>query len=142
MKTSDRALELFHGGCNCAQSVAGAFIKDPSALGFACGFGGGIGTLQGSCGAYTGAVMALGVRMHDPADVMGSRKAAAPKIRELAQAFEARHGSTECLRLLGVNLLDPQLADLAREKDMFRVKCDGYVRSACEILESMGIQAD
>jgi C_GCAxxG_C_C family probable redox protein len=139
MNTADRALDLFHNGCNCAQAVACAFLKDPQAMAHACGFGGGIGTLQGPCGAYTGAVMALGNHLHDPNDVLGSRKKAAPIIREFTAEFVRRHGSTECLRLLGVNLLDPGLTEVAQGRH--RAICDGLVRSACEILESMGVKA-
>lgn len=66
MERSEHAKELFLGGNNCAQSVLLSFAKDfgfskELALKVSAGFGGGMGRVQGTCGAVTGAIMVLGI---------------------------------------------------------------------------------
>jgi len=69
MKTrSDRATEMFLSGYNCAQSVLWSFSDevrlDPdTALRIACGFGAGMARRQEVCGAVTGGIMVLGLRL-------------------------------------------------------------------------------
>ncbi|MCX7031789.1 MAG: C-GCAxxG-C-C family protein, partial [Spirochaetes bacterium] len=66
MNRPERADQLFRQGTNCAQAVACAFAEDLGAdrgltLRLATGFGGGMGHTGGTCGALTGAFMALGI---------------------------------------------------------------------------------
>jgi C_GCAxxG_C_C family probable redox protein len=69
MDRSEKALEYFDNKFNCAQSVLIAFaaelgLSDNDSLKVACAFGGGIGRQQLTCGAVTGAAMALGLRVY------------------------------------------------------------------------------
>lgn len=64
--TKDKAIQSFQSGMNCAQAVVTAYADrlkfDPDlAAGLSCGFGGGMGRLQQTCGALTGAFMVLGI---------------------------------------------------------------------------------
>lgn len=67
MKTkAEKAIAYFNSGLNCAQSVFTAYAEefniDPElAISISCGFGGGMGRLQETCGAVTGAFMVLGM---------------------------------------------------------------------------------
>jgi C_GCAxxG_C_C family probable redox protein len=61
------SLDYFRNGFNCAQAVFTPFAKENGiseshALKIASGFGGGMGRLQATCGAVTGAYMAIGVK--------------------------------------------------------------------------------
>ena len=70
MDKKNKAIELFRGDYNCAQSVLIAFsditgITDLTAGKIASGFGGGIGKTQEICGALSGAVMVIGYKYYD-----------------------------------------------------------------------------
>ena len=61
------AKALFMEGYNCSQAVVGAWAEDigldsETAYKIASGFGGGIGRMREVCGAFTGAVMVLGLK--------------------------------------------------------------------------------
>jgi len=139
---SKRAGELFKSGYNCAQSVISEFcaelkLDEAQARAAAAGFGAGIGRTQGLCGALAGAIMALGLRWHDDKDPAGSKKLAYEKTRLLLERFRARNGSTECLRLLGLDFTTPEGAEFARRHDLFNVKCGKYVEDACELVREL-----
>lgn len=62
----EKAIVSFKAGLNCAQAVLTAYADDLSfdnnlALSVSCGFGGGMGRLQQTCGAVTGSFMVLGI---------------------------------------------------------------------------------
>ena len=65
MVRSERALDYYFDGFNCAQSVIASFadkleISEEVVLRMASGFGGGMGRMQETCGAVTGAFMVIG----------------------------------------------------------------------------------
>ena len=65
MKRSEKALEYYSNGFNCAQSVIISFadildFDEEAAIRMASGFGGGMGQMQQTCGAVTGAFMVIG----------------------------------------------------------------------------------
>jgi C_GCAxxG_C_C family probable redox protein len=65
MNHSEKAVENFKTGCNCAQSVFVAFtdvtgLDRETAMKFASGFGGGMGGMKEVCGVLSGAFMVLG----------------------------------------------------------------------------------
>jgi C_GCAxxG_C_C family probable redox protein len=84
-------------------------IKDTLLPGLATGFGGGIGRKGSLCGAFTGSIMAIGMKMGrtDPND-----KATLVKVYEKCQQFwdrfEREFGSRECLALTGYHFEDPE----------------------------------
>ena len=62
----EKAIESFRSGLNCSQAVVTAYSEqlnydDKLALSISCGFGGGMGRLQETCGAVTGSFMVLGI---------------------------------------------------------------------------------
>jgi C_GCAxxG_C_C family probable redox protein len=144
MNKQQHALELFHIGYNCAQSVLAPFATDYGldehvCLKASCAFGGGMARQQFTCGAVTGAIMALGLKFGmgegDPAD---KKLETYDKTREFFRIFREKHGSTECLALLdGLRMDDP--ADKIRidELDLHRVTCDRLVADAVETAENL-----
>ena len=58
LSTVEKAMELRRRHvCNCCQAVVAALADDPQLLNAASGFGGGMGSGQGPCGALIGAVI-------------------------------------------------------------------------------------
>ena len=148
MKTrSERATEKFMAGYNCAQSVLWAFADDvglnpETALKIACGFGAGIGRKQETCGAVSGAIMALGLRHgRGEAQDRSATEATYAKTRELLARFEARLGSCNCRQLLGCDLATDQGHADFLARDLRGKVCAPCVQAAVSILEEMGIVA-
>ena len=66
MSEKERAVELFHEGYNCSQSVFTAFahrfnIDEETAKKISAGLGGGLGRMREVCGAVSGMFMVAGM---------------------------------------------------------------------------------
>ena len=124
MERKKTALELFRSSHNCSQSVFAAFadkdsIDQETAKAVAAGFGAGMGRRQATCGAVTGAVMAIGLAGFDPADMAGSKLGVYEKTRRFIDEFERRMGGVSCRSLLGVDLNTPEGVAEAKQKNLF-----------------------
>lgn len=102
MKYGDQAVALFKRGYNCAQSVFCAFcdvtgIPMEEALRLSSSFGGGIGRLRETCGAFSGLCMAAGFLYGyaDPVD-QGLKRAHYARIQDMAEEFRAEFSSLRC----------------------------------------------
>ena len=142
MSRKEKALELFRSGYNCAQSVFAAYadtagIPESQAKACACGFGAGIARTQSTCGALTGAVMALGAKHHSETHVAASKAIVYEKTAQFLGNFKEKHGSTGCLGLIGVDFSEPGAMDRVKAQDLFAKKCEAYIESACELLEEV-----
>ena len=71
----------------------------------ASGFGGGVGRKGSLCGAFTGSVMAIGMKMGrtDPKDRETLSKIYG-KCQQLWEEFEKEFGSTQCYTITGYHL--------------------------------------
>ena len=103
-----RAVEYFHQGFNCAQSVCAAFadlygFTEEQAMRMAASFGGGIGRMRETCGAACGmfllAGLECGATRGDDRDGKAHNYAV---VQQLAAAFRQRNGSLVCAELLGL----------------------------------------
>ena len=93
-----RAVEL-KAGCNCAQAVVLSYadklpLEEETLKKLAAGYGGGMGCMEGTCGALVGAVMVAGILT----DGQGTGRYA----REILLGFRERCGATICKDLKGV----------------------------------------
>ena len=108
------------------------------ALRVAGAFGGGMARMGETCGAVTGALMAIGLKygMTQVKD-----EAAREKTYKLAQEFmtrfKARHNSLVCRELLGYDLSSPEESKAAHDKGLFSTLCPQFVRDAVEIVEQI-----
>ena len=89
---------------NCCQAVVRAFadtvsLDEATLTSLAAGFGSGMGTMEGSCGALVGAVMVAGLRTGGNGTMALSRRIL-PRFRELC-------GATICRELKGVDTGKP-----------------------------------
>ena len=85
---------------NCCQAVVRAFadtlpLDEGALMNLAAGFGAGMGTMDGTCGALVGAIMVAGLRT-DGANTAALSRKILPRFRELC-------GATICRDLKGVD---------------------------------------
>lgn len=127
---------------NCAQSVLRVFaesleLDEDIALSIAQGFGGGM-HIDGTCGAVTGAYMALGLAYKTSKDNPRSMMEIVNALQsEFNRWFLNKHGSLSCSGLLGYNLADPIQLTKAREAGLFTSKCPVFVGDATAIVEEL-----
>lgn len=141
MKRTDVAVERMQSGFNCTQSVFSAFAEElgidrETAYRIACGFGGGCGGSAGTCGAVSGAIMAIGTRYGKcKADDAAAKEKTYALVRACMQRFREKNGSTICKELLGVDISAPEGLKTAKASGLFDTRCVQFVRDAAEILE-------
>ena len=108
MTKADRAKELFLKGYNCAQATFGAFCEDYSldfnvAMTLSAGLGGGIGRLRETCGAVTGATLAVSLAMGSfDLNNPDAKTRVYSEIRKVVEIFESETGTIICADMLGV----------------------------------------
>jgi len=127
---TEKAIDSFKAGYNCAQSVLLAFKED---LGFdeklasavSVGFGGGMGRLQEKCGAVTGAFMVIGLyssKTHQ--DNLSRKNHSYQLIQQFDQQFKSIHHTTQCSELLGCDLRTEEGHAYAVENKLFQQICE------------------
>jgi len=140
MTKTENALDTFNRGYACSQAVLEAFapalgLERDLALKLSCAFGAGMGRTCQTCGAVTGAYMAIGLK-HGRTEPENRDKAYA-LVREFDRRFKTKHKSVNCRDLLGRDLGDPVDYKKASDEKLFRTICPGLVRSAVSILEEI-----
>jgi C_GCAxxG_C_C family probable redox protein len=136
----NEAVACFNEGFNCSQAILAtyceAFGMDKiTALKVACGLGAGMGRLQETCGAVSGAYLLIGLKYgkYSKDDELAKEKTYA-LVREFAKLFEERNKTTNCREILGIDLIsgDKQIA-VERVKTL----CPKMVQDAAEIIEEL-----
>lgn len=112
-------------------------IKDSALPQLASGFGGGIGHKGSICGALTGAVMAIGMKMGrtDPKDRKTLQKVY-DKCQGFWSQFEKEFGNINCYNIIGIHL------DNEEERQRWlaaggREKCGDLVEKTAHILSDL-----
>ncbi len=143
MKRSEKALKYYAEGYNCAQSVVVAFtdvlnLSEETTLKLAAGFGGGMGRLQQTCGAITGAFMVIGYlkgNYQQDGESEQSRKITNQLIQDFSRIFAQKHGSINCKSLINFDINSEEDLKKAKEADVFNKKCTYFIKTAVELLE-------
>jgi C_GCAxxG_C_C family probable redox protein len=141
MSRPDQAEALFRQGFSCSQAVLAAHadrgaLDAERALKLGEGFAAGICGLGRTCGAVSGAVLAIGlVHGRTRPDDAAAKDATSRRVRRLAAEFERRHGSLDCPALLGCRIDTPEQRKAARESGLFERVCPPLVRSAAELVD-------
>jgi len=137
---ADRAEALFREGYSCSQAVLMTFAAtaglDPStAARVASTFGGGMARHGWTCGALTGALMVVGLRLGSAsATDTAARDEAYARVKALVDRFRDTHGATECRHLIGCDLADPAERQAASDAGVFLNVCPQFVRTAARLL--------
>ena len=142
MSEKERAVELFHEGYNCSQSVFTAFahrfnIDEETAKKISAGLGGGVGRMREVCGAVSGAAMVIGsiCSAEDGKDNENKQKNY-ELVREFADRFIKRNGSIVCRELLGLDVkMENTAKPDSRTAEYYKKRpCVELVGDAAEIL--------
>jgi C_GCAxxG_C_C family probable redox protein len=137
------AINFFNNGLNCAQSVLMPFAEDLKAdkntlKKVALGFGGGMGRLQKTCGAVTGAFMVLSLfAVQHSKDEEMSKTLAREMIRDFHREFILIHNSSDCRDLLGYDLNTKEGQVLIEEHRLSESVCSICIGDAVNIIERL-----
>lgn len=141
MSVSDVAVERFDKGYSCSQAVfsacaEGRGVDRDLALRLGAGFSGGLGRTAQTCGAVTGAIMALGLaqRSVTPEENRAEKDKTCETVRRFLADFAARHGSTVCRDLIGCDIGTPEGYEHAKTTGLFKSRCPEFVRAAVELV--------
>lgn len=144
MDKTEKALSYFDNKYNCAQSVLVAFaeecgLKADEALKVSSAFGGGMGRQQHTCGAVTGAAMALGLKFGKGENDSDDKKLLTyDKTIELFAEFAKQNGSSVCLELLdNLVMRNENDLELINKNNLFHTRCRKYVADAVRITENI-----
>ncbi|WP_430811700.1 MULTISPECIES: C-GCAxxG-C-C family protein [unclassified Carboxylicivirga] len=138
-----KAIEAFYNGRNCAQSVLCAYLDtlhfdEPQAMAMALGFGGGMGKMQTTCGAVTGAYMVMGLRNTQVIDDELVRKKETPRMMQLFRdRFRGYHQTDQCVHLIGCDLRTVAGRQYFKDHHLKDKVCSKCITSAISILEDL-----
>ncbi len=127
----EQTIERRNKGYNCAQAVACTYcdlfgIDENTMLRITEAFGVGMGNMEGTCGAISGACVILGLLNSSGDSENVSSKGATGKLaRQVMEQFKARNSSVICKELKGVTT-----------GKMLR-SCPDCIRDAAEFLENI-----
>ena len=141
--TADRATALFGQGFSCSQSACAALAESRGvdtqlALRISAAFGGGMARSGETCGAISGALMAIGLE-HGRVSIedLESKRRCYDVGQEFLRRFKEREGATACRDLLGYDLSKPGQEQAAREAGLFASLCPRLTAVAVELAEQL-----
>lgn len=94
-----------------------------------------MGRLAETCGAATGAFLALGLK-YEISDAKAKERVYG-QVRDFAAKFKERNKTICCRELLGYDISTPDGSQIVSEKKLIAALCPGFVQDAAEILEEM-----
>lgn len=139
----EKAISAFKNGLNCAQSVVSAYAEDLDfdrslALRMSCGFGGGMGRLQETCGAVTGSFMVLGIYNCKKYRDNNERKDKTyGMVQEFSRRFKAIHGTTDCRTLLDCDLRTEEGQQYLKVHNLHEVICEDCIKDSIQIIQEL-----
>ena len=139
MNKTDKALNFFRAGYRCSQSVLMACAGDSGETArVSAAFGGGMGRMQKTCGAVTGAYLWFGMAYGAPSLPSESDKENVyGRVKEFNRIFTERNGTDQCSVLLGEDLNTPEGKENIARKGLTRKVCEKCIRDAIEIIETI-----
>ncbi len=143
MSKVDDAVACFDCGFSCSQAVFSAYAEQmgldkQTALRIAGPFGGGMAGMGDTCGAVTGAFMAIGLKYGKvKGDDYEAKQKSYALVKEFVAKFTTRHGSIVCRELAGCDISTPDGKTEFEEKRIGKTLCPKLVQDAAEILEEI-----
>ena len=140
MTQTEKAINNFRGGLNCAQAVITAYagelkIEDHFAQSVACGFGGGMGRLQETCGAATGSFMVMGIYNSSIySDNKDRKDKTYAMVREFSNRFVERHGTLKCRELMNCDLNTPEGQQYVKDNNLHETICEKCIADSIRII--------
>ncbi len=141
-KRSEKAVQYFKSGCNCAQSVFCAYadiygIDEQTALKISASFGAGVGRMREVCGCMSGMALVAGMET-GCTDFSNEGKAYNYKVvQEMAAKFKEKSGgSIICKELLGLKKPENTYVPAERTADYYQKRpCVKLIELASSIIE-------
>jgi C_GCAxxG_C_C family probable redox protein len=139
----EKAIRTFRSGLNCAQAVITAYSEEMKfdnnlALSVSCGFGGGMGRLQETCGAVTGSFMVLGIfNCNKLTDNKDRKEATYSMIQKFSQEFKLINGTTDCFELLKCDLKTEEGNRFAKENNLFGTVCEKCISDSVRTINKL-----
>jgi C_GCAxxG_C_C family probable redox protein len=137
----EKAIKIFNSGINCAQSVASVYtekfnIDEEILLTLASGFGAGMGKLQKTCGAVTGAFMVIGMANRN-IPVEKRKDKIYSEIFNFEQKFQEKMKSSSCDQLLNCDLKTGEGREKFKSLSLKKNVCEKCIITAIELLDEM-----
>lgn len=126
------AEEKHKKGYNCAQAIACTYcdlfgMDEENAFRATEGFGGGMGAMEGTCGAVSGAVFLEGLKESTGNLLSPDSKGKTYRLsKAITRKFKDQNGSLVCKELKG----------LVADKEVFRT-CPGCIEDAAKLVEGI-----
>jgi C_GCAxxG_C_C family probable redox protein len=144
MKTDQsKVINAFREDKNCAQAVLLGFadrfqILEDHALSISAGFGAGMGRLQRTCGAVSGAYMVIGLYAGSKSITNAERKEIAyTLIREFTKRFEENKGSSVCADLIQCNLNTTEGQENFNTNHLKESVCEKCIQFSLDVLDDL-----
>lgn len=142
-QTTQKAIESFRAEQNCAQSVLTSYsdklgFDQELALNITSGFGAGMGRLQKTCGAVTGAFMVMGVYNEKYiSNSDESKEATNTMIQKFSNNFIAIHQTTDCAELLNCDLKTEKGQQHFHDNNLLKKVCEKCISSSIQIINDL-----
>jgi C_GCAxxG_C_C family probable redox protein len=139
----EEAIQAHVDGLNCSQAVLTTYSKKLSfdkdfAASIACGFGGGMGRLQETCGAVTGGFMVLGISTCKKYPGTKDRKDHSYSlVQQFAGKFKAMNGSLDCKTLLKCDLNTAEGQKFMKDNNLSQKVCNKCIADSISIIEEL-----
>jgi C_GCAxxG_C_C family probable redox protein len=126
------------GHIHCSQAVVRFAVlvqgHDPDLTTTGRYLGGGVVGLGETCGALTGAALALGLRdFHLPGGAPEMEPPTAERLQELVREFTQKYGACRCRDLTGMDLSTPESLEAFHQSENPE-RCGGYISWMCDKL--------
>lgn len=137
------AINYFRNGFNCAQSVLISYkdkmnINEDDLLKISCGFGGGMGRLQNTCGTVIGACMIIGLKYGKyKKEDNEAREKTYRLVREFDAEFKKINKTTNCRELLGCDLLTEEGKKYLKDNNLTEKVCIKCIKCSIKILNRL-----
>ncbi|MFX1586721.1 MAG: C-GCAxxG-C-C family protein [Promethearchaeota archaeon] len=143
MNKIEKAVSFFNQGHNCAQAVLKAYgtqydFDGDLAFKIASTLGGGLARSGNTCGAVTGALLAIGLRYRNlNIDDKENKELTYETGINFIEQFRSIYGTIKCKKLLGYDISTLEGREKANNNNLFEELCPKFVKSAAEILETV-----
>ena len=137
------AINLFKSGLNCAQAVLSTYsdklnFDNKLALSISCGFGGGMGRLQETCGAVTGAFMVISIfNCQKYSDNIDRKEKTYSMIQDFNEKFNEIHNTMNCKSLLNTDLKTADGRRFVKENKLDESVCEKCISDSIKIIEEI-----
>ncbi len=143
MKQEEKALQSFKSGFNCAQSVLSAYADELEmdanlATSVSSGFGAGMGRLQETCGAVTGAFMVIGLyNSKKHSDNAELKEASNAMIQEFTHNFKLANNTISCKSLINCDLKTEAGQLYFKENNLGETICEKCISDSIRIINEL-----